>query len=189
MKYDRTQAVENAKEVFWQLGFQGSKMRDLQLRMNMRPGSIYAGFGSKEGLFKEALTQYVQEFQLAIQEFVDSSDSPLQGLKRFFESQIIDGDDFSKKPLCLLVKTVTELEESQPELAHYAQCGLQSIAETFSECLNQCKECGELRTDANPARLAKWLQMQLMGLRLYAKNKPQRQEVLDMIDDIFSHLN
>ena len=188
MKYDREQAIENATEVFWQLGFQGSKMRDLQTRMDMRPGSIYAGFGSKEGLFKQVLDHYVKQFQKKMAQYVEAADSPIDGLLQFFVGELITDKEMKQAPMCLLVKTLTELEESQPELANYAQDGMKTVASEFATYLTQAQQQGLLDPTDDPSRLAKWLQMQMMGLRLYAKNHPSEQEIREMIEDIFAHL-
>ena len=52
MKYDHDEIIEKATTLFWQRGFQAAGMRDIQQALDMRPGSIYARFQSKEGLFK-----------------------------------------------------------------------------------------------------------------------------------------
>lgn len=189
MKYNREQAVKNATEVFSQLGFQGSKMRDLQTRMDMRPGSIYAGFGSKEGLFKEVLDYYVETTLNKIDGFVAGAPDPLNGLRAFFNSELLTNDCSETAPMCLLVKTVTELEESQPELAEHAQQGMQNVARAFNKHLKAGQLQGVLKESADTTRLAKWLQMQMMGLRLYLKNRPEEHEVSEMIEDIFTRLH
>lgn len=40
LKYDRTDALNKATELFWHKVYQGTKMRDLQEHMDMQPGSI-----------------------------------------------------------------------------------------------------------------------------------------------------
>ena len=59
-KFDRQDAVDKATHLYWEKCFHGTSMRNLQDVIDMRPGSIYACFGSKEGLFKEVLNNYAQ---------------------------------------------------------------------------------------------------------------------------------
>ena len=47
MKYNQDEVIEKATVLFWQRGFQGAGMRDIQQALDMRPGSIYARFQSK----------------------------------------------------------------------------------------------------------------------------------------------
>ncbi|MFA0500949.1 TetR/AcrR family transcriptional regulator, partial [Vibrio sp. 10N.222.46.A1] len=51
-KFDRQDVVDKATNLYWEKGFHATSMRNLQDVIDMRPGSIYAAFGSKEGLFK-----------------------------------------------------------------------------------------------------------------------------------------
>ena len=57
-KFDRTEVVEKATNLYWEKGYHGTSMRDLQTTVDLRPGSIYAAFGSKDNLFKEAINHY-----------------------------------------------------------------------------------------------------------------------------------
>lgn len=63
MKYDRDKVIDKATALFWQRGFQGAGMRDIQQALDMRPGSIYARFQSKEGLFKLVVDKYADNSQ------------------------------------------------------------------------------------------------------------------------------
>jgi AcrR family transcriptional regulator len=44
--------------MFWERGFEGTSMKDLTEAMGIASASIYACFGSKEALFREAMTLY-----------------------------------------------------------------------------------------------------------------------------------
>ena len=57
-KFNREDIIQKAANLYWEKGFHATSMRNLQEVIDMRPGSIYASFGSKEGLFKEALQHY-----------------------------------------------------------------------------------------------------------------------------------
>ncbi|MCT7654735.1 TetR/AcrR family transcriptional regulator [Oceanimonas sp. NS1] len=54
-------------------------MRTIQAAIDMRPGSIYASFGSKEGLFQEALTHYARSSRSRLAACVERASSPLKG--------------------------------------------------------------------------------------------------------------
>ena len=54
-KFDRDEVIEKAKNLYWQKGYHATSMRNLQDVIDMRPGSIYAAFGSKDNLFKEVI--------------------------------------------------------------------------------------------------------------------------------------
>ena len=60
VKHDRQDAIRRATDLFWEKGFRATSMRNIQQATDLRPGSIYASFGSKEGVFKETLQDYVK---------------------------------------------------------------------------------------------------------------------------------
>jgi AcrR family transcriptional regulator len=58
--FDRDKALLAAVRVFRERGYEGATLADLQEAMGgISPPSLYAAFGSKEELFKEAVSRYV----------------------------------------------------------------------------------------------------------------------------------
>ena len=58
-EFDRQAALARAMEVFWEKGLEGASMIDLTTAMGIASPSLYAAFGSKEALFREAVAHYV----------------------------------------------------------------------------------------------------------------------------------
>jgi AcrR family transcriptional regulator len=58
--FDRERALQAAVRMFRERGYDGATLADLQEAMGgIAPPSLYAAFGSKEELFKEAVSAYV----------------------------------------------------------------------------------------------------------------------------------
>lgn len=57
-EFDRAQALRRAMEVFWQRGYEGASLGDLTAAMGINRPSLYAAFGCKEALFREAVALY-----------------------------------------------------------------------------------------------------------------------------------
>jgi TetR/AcrR family transcriptional repressor of nem operon len=186
LKYNHADVLNKATELFWQKGYQGTKMRDLQEHLDMRPGSIYAGFGSKEALFLQVLNCYVEQSLNKIDEYNRSVTHPLEALKYFVSDFILVNGKLENCRICLLVKTVSESETSQPALHTHALSGLQKIQQKFTELFTQAQQLKLLSQTANTQQLGKWLQMQIMGLVIYSKNCAEQQDITLMIEHIFS---
>ncbi|WP_297493652.1 TetR/AcrR family transcriptional regulator [Acidocella sp.] len=58
--FDRDEALRIAMKLFSKHGYEGVSIADLTAAMNIAPPSLYAAFGSKEALFREALALYLQ---------------------------------------------------------------------------------------------------------------------------------
>ena len=56
--FDRNAAVETAMRLFWRHGYEGVSIGDLTKAIGVAPPSLYAAFGSKAGLYQQALTRY-----------------------------------------------------------------------------------------------------------------------------------
>ncbi|WP_227981027.1 TetR/AcrR family transcriptional regulator [Nocardia spumae] len=56
--FDRDIALRRAMEVFWEHGYEGAAMNDLTGAMGINSPSLYAAFGCKEQLFREAVELY-----------------------------------------------------------------------------------------------------------------------------------
>ncbi|MEU2252108.1 TetR/AcrR family transcriptional regulator [Nocardia xishanensis] len=56
--FDRSIALRRAMEVFWEHGYEGASMSDLTAAMGINSPSLYAAFGGKEALFREAIELY-----------------------------------------------------------------------------------------------------------------------------------
>jgi AcrR family transcriptional regulator len=56
--FDRNVALRRAMEVFWAQGYEGTAVSDLTAAMGINSPSLYAAFGSKEELFREAVALY-----------------------------------------------------------------------------------------------------------------------------------
>lgn len=73
--FDRDEALRRALEVFWTKGFEGASMTDLTGAMGIASPSLYAAFGSKEALFREATRLYEADFGALIWDEAERADT------------------------------------------------------------------------------------------------------------------
>ena len=56
--FDSITVVQSARDVFWDLGYDGASLADLESATGLNRSSLYHAFGSKRGLFDAAVADY-----------------------------------------------------------------------------------------------------------------------------------
>ncbi|WP_367110641.1 TetR/AcrR family transcriptional regulator [uncultured Psychrobacter sp.] len=188
-KFNRDDVIEKAKNLYWEKGYHATSMRNLQDVVDMRPGSIYAAFGNKDNLFKEALNRYAQEGAANLANSIAQEETVLAGLKRFIHSVTVCSKGTAPSGMCMVVKTIGELTQNDsPELLNHATSILERVEASFVKTFQQAIDNGEISSDKDPAELARYFQIQVMGLRTYAQVSNNTDAVEKYIDGIFERL-
>jgi TetR/AcrR family transcriptional regulator, transcriptional repressor for nem operon len=166
-KFDRDTVVRSAMALFWQKGFGGTSTRDLQQAVNMHPGSIYAAFGSKAGLYREALDCYADSMANTLLTQIELKGSFVEGFKAFAREVLFEQQEGAPTEMCMLLKTRIELDGKNDELYEYARLHIEKTEKLFAGLITQACERGELASATQAEELAQYLQIELMGLRSY----------------------
>jgi len=186
LKFDRQEVVQKATDLYWQKGFHGTSMRNLQDVIDMRPGSIYATFGSKEGLYKESIQCYADRGLKTLASCYETTGSPLKALKKFVTMSIINSAESGPSGMCMLAKTISELTDDNQPLLDEARRLLNVMENAFTDMLIKAQDCGEINSSEDPKAVARYIQVQLMGLRTYMRaNNNDVQQIEELIDNIF----
>ncbi len=187
MKYDHDEIIEKATTLFWQRGFHAAGMRDIQQALDMRPGSIYARFQSKEGLFKLVVEHYAQNSAERLKQVAEAA-SPLDALYRFFETALTGPDEQRYMRQCLLVKSIAELELIGDIARKAVIESMQTLKAGFKDIIEACIEKGELPEHTPTKLAAEWLQNQFGGLRAFALMQDENTATIQMIDKVILDL-
>lgn len=102
-------ALDQAIEVFRELGYEAASMAELERATGLNKSSIYNTFGSKEGLFRQALTRYENGRLSAIHDILATGAGGLDDLHRALDLQRAECESPWGGQGCLAVNTMTEL--------------------------------------------------------------------------------
>lgn len=185
-RYDRKTALEKAVALFWDRGYHGSSMKQIEQALDMRPGSIYATFGSKDGLFSEALAAYAQQGGEELSAYLQQHSSIIDGLQAYLRAiaQPVGPGKAQPPRACMIVKTLLESSNTHPALAEQANHILASIQQSIVDALQQAKAKGELIDTTDCHRLARLLQAQIVALRSMAERNLAPGELAELGDDV-----
>ncbi|MCD9555719.1 TetR/AcrR family transcriptional regulator [Photobacterium carnosum] len=186
-KFDRQEVIKKATNLYWKKGFHATSMRNLQDEIDMRPGSIYSAFNSKEGLFKEVLRNYTNMGLTQIEALRNVLDTPIEVLKAFVKAQVIDTLTNAPNGVCMLAKTIGELTSENQELIDVTKDCLNEILLAFTTLIKEAQAQGIIDASKDAEELASYVQIQITGLRTFAKVNNNEAILHRKIDDIFNH--
>ena len=144
--FDPDVAAEQAMRVFWKSGYAAASMSDLYAATGLKPGSVYAAFGDKEGLFRRAFETYAAHFRATLPEGL----SGLAAIEAWIGVQADLAIEDPERRGCLIVNTVAERQAHSAETQALAQARLDEIRAFFRNALTHAVEAGELAPDADP---------------------------------------
>lgn len=176
-EFDETTVLEAAMNCFWAQGFEQTSVRDLAKQMGITGASIYNAFGDKRSLYRQAFVDHLAQ---TVRDRVARLEKlpPATAVRAFFEEIIERSVDDKQGRGCMLVNAALELAPHDPEFQRLVTEEMVFIEAFFRRCVEAGQKDASI-TDTRPAdELAKLLLSVLLGIRVLARTRPQR-EVLE----------
>ncbi|QCO54753.1 TetR/AcrR family transcriptional regulator [Pseudorhodobacter turbinis] len=184
MQYDREEALGKAMLIFWQKGYHATSLKDLEKGLNMKPGSIYCAFSSKENLYLLALDLYVRRSVARFQAHMEQASSPLTGLAEHLRGFAREGIDDGARQVCMLTKTLVDVTSTAPDIAAQAKIHLMQIRQAFADAFASAKAAGELPVDADCMHLARRFQGAVTALRFELHLDTDQTDIAALAEDL-----
>ncbi|MFT6052768.1 MAG: TetR/AcrR family transcriptional repressor of nem operon [Halioglobus sp.] len=186
-EFDRTKALEAAMKLFWAQGYTATSLPDLLEGMGIARSSFYASFHTKRELFIECLELFGDRTLAMINEDTKSL-QPSALPRAFFESTMLDVSQRKIMQGCMMVNTVLELADVDPELNQLATQKLNSIEKVFAKAFALAQKNDELNTVYSSKELASLVMTINLGLRVQSRQKRSRKELKSIIENSLSLL-
>jgi AcrR family transcriptional regulator len=164
-QYVRDVALDAAMLVFWDKGYHATSLKDLEVALDMKPGSIYAAFSNKENLYLLALGRYFENSIARFQAHISLQSSPLTGLAEHLRGFARLAPDSHARQVCMLTRTLVDTTATNPEIAARTKQYLIEVRQAFCAAFESAKAMGELPLDTNCAALARRFQGSVSALR------------------------
>ena len=166
--FDATAALACAQETFWQEGFHGATLEVLLGRMRIRRQSAYNAFGSKDQLFRSALTQYIQGAEARFAQLLTTGPSPL-GRVRGLLRRIAAMTARRSRRGCFITNTIVELAPHHAGVRRQVSQVLARLEELLTATFAQAVAAGELPAGRDPRRLARTIVVLFEGCLVVCK--------------------
>ena len=160
-------ALDSAMQVFWRKGYEGTSMVDLTEAIGINSPSLYAAFGSKDGLFRAVLERY-DERRKTFMENLLAAPTAHEVAERFLHGVADFAADTGGKnpPGCLFLQGGLSCGDSDipDQLARHRAEKEAALRERFERAVRE----GDLPQTANPAALARYLSAMANGICIQA---------------------
>ncbi|MEW1748962.1 TetR/AcrR family transcriptional regulator [Streptomyces angustmyceticus] len=176
--FDRDRAILDAARLFWRRGYSGTSTRDLTAALGLSTSSLYAAFGSKAGLFEEAVRTYAEPYREIYRQAVTEKDL------RTVIDRILVGSvhEFTRPsdahPGCLLSSAaMTDSTSTLDTSAHYAELHAWNERALLARIERAVRD-GELVTGTDAATLTGLVQSVVHGLSVQANLGTAHEDLL-----------
>ncbi|MEV6559608.1 TetR/AcrR family transcriptional regulator [Nocardia sp. NPDC051756] len=116
-QFDESGLLDAATELFWSHGFDDTSVEDISRATGVGNGSVYAAYGSKQGLFLAVFERYCERRARFVRDVVTAAPGSARAAVRALFRAIID--DCAAQPNrrgCLMINSIAQLGPRIPEV-------------------------------------------------------------------------
>nr|MBS3724336.1 HTH-type transcriptional repressor ComR [Delftia sp. PE138] len=167
---------------FWRRGYEGTSMADLVQALGIASARIYAAFGSKQDLFREA----VQRYEAGDGGFADRAMAQeprvRDALARVLRDAVATYTDDAHPLGCMVVTAATNCAEENEALAAWLAEHRRQRTQSLIDRLQRALDEGELRAGTDVQALGDFYATQLHGISVQARDGVPRQRLLAAVE-------
>ena len=163
-QYDRTELLDRAIELFRRQGFTATSTADLVDELGVNRKSMYAEFGSKQGLFEAALERYDDHHLSAVLAPLEAPDAGADAIRAAFAGYAAASEGWARGRGCLLCNTAVERAALDPGARRHVDAYLERLTRSFRHALGNARRNADLDPEVDLDELASFFTMALIGV-------------------------
>jgi TetR/AcrR family transcriptional repressor of nem operon len=187
-EFEHQEVLDAAIQCFWAHGYEATSVRDLADSMGIAGASLYNAFGDKRSLFRRALDRYVER------NFRDRAKrleglAPRQAISMFFAEIIERSLNDRRRKGCMLVNSALEVAPHDAEICGVVAGVLTEIEAFFRRSVEAGQADGTIAARQSADDLARLLLGALLGIRVLARVRPERDLLQGLVRPVFALLD
>jgi AcrR family transcriptional regulator len=180
--FDRAAALQDAMRVFWEHGYEGAAMADLTEAMGINSPSLYAAFGSKEELFREAVALYEQTEGAAAMAALSSGPTARAAITAAMRANVLAYTEPDNPRGCMVVlaaTTYTERSESVRDHLSGLRRGMEGL---FQKRVERGIADGDVPAGVDAAAVAAFYYATMQGMAVQARDGASRAALMAVVE-------
>lgn len=187
-KFDERQALLSAMMAFWEKGYEGTSIQDLENAMGMKRTSIYNAFGNKRELFQRVMACYKESVMAELFTAMDSAPDIREGVRRLLNAALDIHFDEDHPGGCLVVLSVLESDQLDDQSRVQMQQTIHELKTALQTRLTHAKKAGELSPDFDSAATATTITTTMTGMMVMGKANVSKASLKKTIDQVIGLL-
>lgn len=177
-EFDRELALAKARDAFWSRGYEGVSMTDLVETMGIASARIYAAFGSKQGLFREAIELYASDEGGFAERAVAEEPTATRAIERSLREAVETCTRKDRPAGCMIVSAATNCTVENASVREFLADYRSRRTGLLVNRLKRAVTEGELGPDTDVAALADHYAAVLIGIAVQARDGVSRERLL-----------
>jgi TetR/AcrR family transcriptional regulator, transcriptional repressor for nem operon len=168
-QFDERQALVAAMLVFWEKGYEGTSIQDLEDAMGLKRTSIYNTFGNKRTVFERVTACYKESIMADLFAAMDGAPNIREGVRRLLNGALDIHFDTGNPGGCLVVLSVLESGQHDARSQASMQQTIHELKDALQSRLNRARKAGELATGLDTAVTATTIATTMTGMMVMGK--------------------
>ena len=163
-QYNREDLLDRSVELFRRQGFNGTSTAELVDELGINRKSMYAEFGSKQGLFEATLEHYDGKHLTRVLAPLEAPDAGVDAIRQAFTNYAVASEGWFNGRGCLLCNTAVERAALDPASGQFVAAYFDRLNNAFRRALANGQATGDIAADADLDELAAYFTMALIGV-------------------------
>jgi len=180
--FDREQAMDQALQLFWAKGYEGTSLADLTTELGINAPSLYAAFESKPALYQASINRYLAEQFKQLAVMLATASSAREGIADLLRSVAAQFTQADRPPGCPVASGVLRCASSNDAISQFTAEHRRTVRamiqqRLFSDCVT-----GLLLATLDTNALAGFYASVIQGMSVQAIDGASQAELLNIAE-------
>lgn len=180
-EFDEQVVLDAATQRFWMNGYEATSVRDVADQMGLTGASLYNAFGDKRTLYRVVLDRYAKAALQSCADAFEGGKPPKVAIKAFFDATVAELLNDPQHKGCLVVNTSLEVAPHDDEFREVVKGVFVRIEKYVRDCIKAGQADGSISTKQSAADLARLFLAAILGLRVLARTRPERELLTGLV--------